>query len=63
MSACPICTKGIESGTVITCRRCWWLIPTKESIWLSRMHRAGQAMESKLAKVVRIVREKHLEIL
>lgn len=55
---CPACTHPIEPNTFFTCRRCWGLIPGKERRALARMHNRGQPIESKLAKCVKLVKEK-----
>lgn len=55
---CPICTRPIEPKTVITCRRCWGLLPGNERVALARMHRLRHDMTAKIAKLVRIMREK-----
>lgn len=55
---CPICTRPMEPKTVITCRRCWGLLPGSERLVLFRMHRMKQDMTAKLQKLARLMREK-----
>lgn len=55
---CPICTRPIEPKTVITCRRCWGLLPGSERLVLFRMHRMKQDTTAKLQKLARLMREK-----
>lgn len=59
---CPICDNRIEEGTVITCRRCWPLVPAQERVAVGNMYRARQPIEAKMMKIVRLVREKHPEL-
>lgn len=56
--ACPACTKPIEPGNVITCARCWQLIPAFQRHELRRAYqsRNADALSAVINRVVPIVR-------
>jgi hypothetical protein len=56
---CPICSAPIPEGKLFVCPDCWWEIPTADRRMLSHMHRSGQDTTSKVASVVRKLKESH----
>ena len=56
---CPACNRPIEPRTLFVCRRCWWDVPTKDRVSLHAMHNRNQDTSTKLAKIVRNLKEKH----
>lgn len=55
--ACPVCSSRMPPRTYITCRDCWWDIPTKERMALHAMLNRGQLSEPKVRKAVRLARD------
>lgn len=68
---CPICPGEIELNTVITCRRCWFLIPANERSGLAALYRQAKdpainmekTIGPKLARCIRIVHKRHPELI
>jgi hypothetical protein len=48
---CPACGRA-EKNVVLTCSRCWQLLPAQDRADLRRMTMAGQDTTTKLAKCV-----------
>lgn len=54
--ACPVC--GARHKTLFVCPSCWWKIPANDRRQLGTMHRNKQDTTSKVASVVRALKEK-----
>jgi hypothetical protein len=55
---CTCCCQRIDPPLIYFCRTCWDEVPTPERIGLYNMHHRGQRTDSKVEKIVRILRHK-----
>lgn len=55
---CNACGTKLEAGVMYFCRPCWFTLPGNERAAFQSMHARKQDMKSKLAKCVRIIRER-----
>lgn len=53
---CPACGAH-RKGRIFTCEKCWREIPTNDRVQLAAMRRRGNETTSKLASVVRELKE------
>lgn len=58
---CPACEKPIPKGCSALCSECYWELPGNERASLIEMARRRQPLESKLARCVRILKERRAE--
>lgn len=56
-ATCPACGAPLN-GRIFVCSDCWWRVPAKEWTAINSMRIAGVNTDTKLAKIVRILKEK-----
>lgn len=55
---CTCCCQRIDPPLIYFCRSCWNEVPTQERVGLYNLHHHGQRTDSKVEKIVRILRKK-----
>lgn len=55
---CTCCCQRIDPPLIYFCRSCWAEVPTKERVGLYNMHHRGQRTDSKVEKILRILRHR-----
>lgn len=54
---CPACDSKMPKKTLFVCPDCWWKVPAKDREQLRAMHVRKQCTKSKLASIVRNLKQ------